>query len=206
MAEFCWRSYHDEKFELTEAEFFKLFPELKEPHKNPLENATGQAFLFDLCSNMCLMFREGGKYYFTHQTFQEYFCALFFSKQKDKFLPAIGDFFENRQNRIYEDKTFEMLCDMIPDKVEEYIFIPFLTNLYERCDREDGFWTFLEIMYPHIRYQRGETDGPILNTPTSYLFNFVKKIKGFYFTYCDDLPHFESLVTEEYIWGTSRWM
>jgi hypothetical protein len=204
LAEFCWRSYHDEKFELTEAEFFKLFSDLKEPHKNPLENATGQAFLFDLCSNMCLMFREGGKYYFTHQTFQEYFCALFFSKQKDKFLPAIGDFFENRHNRIYEDKTFEMLYDMIPDKVEEYIFIPFLTNLYERCDSEDGFWTFLEIMYPHIRYQRGETDRAILNTPTSYLFNFIKKLKGCYLTYCDDLPHCESLVTEEYVWGTDQ--
>ena len=200
-AEFCWRSYYNERFELTEAEFINIFSDLKEPHKSPNETATGQAFLFDLCSNMCLMFREGGKCYFTHRSFQEYFCALFLSKQKDKHLRAIGKLFENRRNRIYGDKTFEMLYDMIPDKVEEYIFIPLLSELYEQCDRKDGFWTFLEIMYPSLMYQRGERDGSLLNTSASSLFNFIKKLKRFYYTYRDDLPHFESLVTEEYVWA-----
>ena len=90
------------------------------------------------------MYFESGKYHFTHRSFQEYFCTLYFSKQKDKHLESIADFFEHRRSRMYGDKTFNMLYDMISDKVEEYMFLPYLTKLYEHCDNEDGYWTFLE--------------------------------------------------------------
>lgn len=87
------------------------------------------------------MYRDDGKYHFIHRSFQEYFCALYFSKQKDKNLRAIGDFFENRRLRSYDDKTFLMLYDMIPEKVDEYIFLPFLSELFNRCDEAAGYWT-----------------------------------------------------------------
>ena len=96
------------------------------------------------------MFYENGKYHFTHRSFQEYFCALYFSKQKDKNLKRIGDFFENKNRRHYSDQTFNMLYDMIPEKIEEYIFSPFLQSLFEMCDAENGYWTFLEKLYPMI--------------------------------------------------------
>lgn len=60
------------------------------------------------------MYYESNRYHFTHRSFQEYFCALYFSKQKDKTLKAIGDFFENKRQRNFGDKTFHMLYDMIP--------------------------------------------------------------------------------------------
>ena len=100
-----------------------------------------------LCDNLCLMYFESGKYHFTHRSFQEYFCALFFSKQKDRTLEGIGDFFDNLRSRNYGDKTFSMLYDMIPGKIDEYVFIPYLKKLFEECDAGDGYWTFLETMY-----------------------------------------------------------
>lgn len=200
-AELCSRSYFDEKFELTEDEFAKYYSVLKEKDKAYDITTTARDYLYDLCSNMCLMYFESGKYHFTHRSFQEYFCALYFSKQKDKHLESIGSFFEKRNRRMSGDKTFDMLYDMIPDKVEEYIFLPFLTRLYERCDSEDGYWTFLETMYPRLIYEIGKINDIICNYSRSYLFNFIKQLNGMWWIVdCNDFPHYDSLVTAEYVY------
>lgn len=199
-AEICSRSYHDEKFELTEEEFSKYYYLLKEREKTGDNTTTASDYLYDLCSNMCLMYFESGKYHFTHRSFQEYFCALYFSKQKDKTLESIGRFFENRRSRMFGDKTFNMLYDMIPDKVEEYIFLPFLTELYEECDQEEGYWTFLEKMYPILIYEKGETDEYVSNSAESYLFDFIQQINGLWSVKCENFPHYGSLVTNEYVY------
>ena len=94
------------------------------------------------------MYFEGNSYHFTHRSFQEYFCALFFSKQKDKFIARLGEFFEKHQRRMFGDRTFYMLYDMVTQKVEEYMLLPFLTSLFDNCNKADGYWTFLEAMYP----------------------------------------------------------
>lgn len=133
-AEFCSRSYHDEKFEFTEGEIAAYYDSLLERKKDTNVTATAEDFIYDAQSNLCLMFYEGGKYFFSHRSFQEYFCAFYFSKQLDKNLGMIGDFFENRRSRNYGDKTFNMLYDMISPNVEEYIFCPFL-NAYRRVDK-----------------------------------------------------------------------
>ena len=119
------------------------------------------------------MFYEGGKYFFSHRSFQEYFCAFYFSRQKDKNLKRIGDFFENRRSRNYGDQTFNMLYDMIPSKVEEYIFYPFISNLLAECQRNEGYWTFLETKYPTLSYEAGETDVCSENTPRAYIYVFM---------------------------------
>ena len=198
-AELCSRSYYDEKFELNKLEFDKYYENLNERRKVDDFNTSPEDFLYDLCSNMCLMYSESGKYHFTHRSFQEYFCALYFSKQKDKTLKIIGDFFENRRS-MHGDKTFSMLYDMIPEKVEEYIFIPYLEELFKKCDSEKGYWTFLEIMYPSIRYEKGDTDEWISNTPNSYIFNFIvnEKISTNGTDDFSTLPHNDSLVDVEY--------
>lgn len=197
-AEFCSRTYHDEKFELSEAEFEEYYYKLKERDKAGDRSTSAEDFLYDLCFNMCLMFFESGKYHFTHRSFQEYFCASYFSKQKDKNLRAIGNFFENRRSRNFGDKTFVMLYDMIPDKIDEYIFLPFLSDLLKECDEADGYWTFLEIMYPYLYYEMGETDDFFSNSPTSYLYEFVKKSFFDNNCVCNGLPFYNSLVTETY--------
>lgn len=121
------------------------------------------------------MFYEGGKYHFTHRSFQEYFCAVYFSKQKDKYLQQIGDFFEHKRTRNYTDKTFDMLYDMIPEKIQEYIFEPYLTQLFDECDSGSGYWTFLEKMYPILYYEKGDTEGCDDNEPQSFLYGFMAR-------------------------------
>ena len=199
-AEFCARSYRDEKFEFTEVLFDKYFNNLNERRKGPW-GITASDFRDDLVENMCLMFYESGKYHFTHRSFQEYFCALYFSKQKDKTLKAIGNFFENKRGRHYSDKTFNMLYDMIPEKIEEYIFEPFLKSLFEECDAEDGYWTFLQKMYPVLYYENGDTEGCADNEPESFIYNSIIRIQGIeaILDY-DDLPYNDEFVTNEWVY------
>lgn len=198
-AEFCARTYRDEKFELREVEFEKYFNALHEKKKGP-PSISASDFRDDLVENMCLMFYEGGKYHFTHRSFQEYFCAVYFSKQKDKYLQQIGDFFEHKRTRNYTDKTFDMLYDMIPEKIQEYIFEPYLTQLFDECDSGSGYWTFLEKMYPILYYEKGDTEGCDDNEPQSFLYGFMARTERFEAVIDgDDLPCDERFQTNE--WG-----
>lgn len=199
-AEFCARSYRDEKFEFTDVLFDKYFNSLHERTKVH-SDISASDFRDDLVENMCLMYYESGKYHFTHRSFQEYFCALYFSKQKDKTLQHIGDFFENKKSRNFTDKTFDMLYDMIPEKVEEYIFEPFLSSLFKECDENDGYWTFLQRMYPVLYYEEGETNSVSLNTPESFLYDSIInicRIRGHFRN--DDLPFDKCFVTNEWVY------
>lgn len=204
-AEFCARSYRDEKYEFTDVEFAKYYYQLLEPKKDD-NRAAASDFQIDLTDSLCLMFSENGKYHFTHRSFQEYFCALYFSKQKDRTLEAIGDFFEKKKNRSYSDKTFAMLYDMIPEKVEEYIFLPFLKNLMEKCNKNDGYWTFLETMYPTIYYEEGETEETSDNDPCSFIYKFIIHLKLIFgIIGQNSFPHCDDFVTAEWVYLDEDW-
>ena len=119
------------------------------------------------------MYKEGEKYYFIHRSFQEYFSAVFFSNQMDDQLERIGEFFEHQRKRMQGDRTFDMLYDMIPDRIDRYIFLPFLKGLWARCDADNGYWTFMEEMYSTIFAQEGEPGDFYENDPESYLYDFI---------------------------------
>ena len=60
------------------------------------------------------------------------------------------------KNRNYSDKTFDMMYDMIPDKIERFIFLPFLDKLISKYSENnmDEYWAFLEDQNPIINNER----------------------------------------------------
>ena len=197
-SEFCARTYCDERFDFTDEDFDRYFTSMTEPKKDN-SPATTTDFITDLVANMCLMYQESRKYHFTHRSFQEYFCAVYFSKQKDKNLGAIGDMFEMKKSRFNQDKTFNMLYDMIPEKIEEYVFLPYLQALFEECDAKDGYWTFLQKIYPTIQYDKGDAYSAE-NESESFLFSFIASVNGFqgvhFFT---EFPEEDDFITGEWV-------
>lgn len=77
------------------------------------------------------------------------------------------------RQKSYHDKTFDMLYDMIPHRVDRYIFAPYLQKLWDECDEKDGYWTFLQYMYPTIYSHSGDVEEWYENTPTDYFYDFV---------------------------------
>ena len=149
-AEFCARTYRDQIIEFDKTLFCsymrKVMERAPEEHaKIPLKN-----FLRDLTDNLCIMYKEGEKYYFIHRSFQEYFTAVYFASGFDTKLINVGKFFDTNGARNY-DKTFDMLYDMIPSKVERFIFMPYLEKLLAGKGRE-AYWSFLESVFGYLYY------------------------------------------------------
>lgn len=212
-AAFCANTYQKQAYSFTESEMIEEFSGILKISRNESERQIPpSAFVEDYTNGICLMYKDGEKYFFMHRSFQEYFCALAFSKQLDENLPAIGDFFEHNDNRkkyrsryglqrLRGDQTFDMLYDMISDRVEKFILLPYLTNLFNDCDRNDGFWTFMQRVRPYYSYEQGEVDGfSIINSP-SFLYDFIitryrlrHRMAGFR----DYMPFCEEFITDRY--------
>ncbi len=171
-SEFCARTYKAGVFEFSADTFAKhMDATIKRIGKHI--DATSRDFLADLTDNLCIMYKEGERYYFIHRSFQEYFCAVFFSTRMDDKLKKIGDFFETQSTRFNGDHTFDMLYDMIPERIDRFVFLPFLQELWEKCDKEKGYWTYLEEMYGEIFGEEGQPGEFYENEPFSFLYSFI---------------------------------
>lgn len=196
-AEFCAVTYYNQKYELTEREVKDFFDNMIIVSEDR-PSFTYKDFLHDLCACMCLMYSEGRKYYFVHRSFQEYFCAVYFSKQMDEKLYDIAtDVFERIGERT-GDKTFAMLYDMIPRKIEKFVFIPYLKELLNECTTKDDYWTYLEKIHPIINYEHGETYDPVGNEPKSFLCAFIISLLDVPPLDSEKIPFFEACVVETY--------
>ena len=80
---------------------------------------------------------------------------------------------------------------MIPEKIEEYVFLPYLKKLINQFERNDGYLTFLEKIYPIIQYididKEYESelleDSPFLENhfvqnENMFLYHFIRKNKN----------------------------
>lgn len=177
-SQFCARTYTDEVLEFTSLTFDSYMAKVLKGSYAEHQGITPHDFLLDLTDNLCIMYCEGPKYYFIHRSFQEYFAAVHFASGYDAKLQKVGNFFEKMQHRSYTDKTFDMLYDMIPEKIERYIFLPFLENLISECSKkgnDEEYWEFLERIYPILYYEEGSTGETYFNEAESFLYQSIIK-------------------------------
>lgn len=140
---------------MSESEFSSY---LERCQKNAPVKINTQDYLYDLSNNLCLLLPDGGKYFFLHRSFQEYFCAKNlksgFEKvstdKKESMSTGLIQFFD-RPDRT-DDTVLDMLYDMVPEKVEEYIIVPFLEGLLdEHLSDSDAYWAFLAKAHPYLK-------------------------------------------------------
>ena len=180
-AQFCARTYTDEFLEFDARSFAAYMSKVLNKADGEQRYIAPRDFLLDLTDNLCIMYHEGEKYYFIHRSFQEYFAALHFASEYDAKLDKIGKFFESMKNRSYTDRTFDMLYDMIPEKVERFIFLPFLERYMEKIGKNGPgaeYWEFLESMYPVLYYEEGTTGETYYNEAESFLYKQIVKGKS----------------------------
>ena len=96
-----------------------------------------------------------------------------------------------------------MLYDMTPQKIDKLIFIPYLEDLFSKCNitTEDGFWDYLELIYPEIIYSVGEAD-PEENRPQSFIYREILKRKGIIRSEIQNiLPYDDDYLQDEFFWA-----
>lgn len=202
--EFCAITYEQEKYDFTPEEISGYFQEVIEA--NELET-TPEAFIEDVTGKICLIYKDGGKYYFVHRSFQEYFVAYFFSRQLEQRFGAVLDILTVRDEMDHDSMVLPMLYGMEPEKTELCIFIPFLEKVFKGKDEESEYRDFLQYFYPFIYYEQGDVDEFFEQTPDSAIYQYiadrysgVKRILD-----GNDLPVLEDFVEKEYVYYDECW-
>ena len=199
LAEFSARTYKEELYEFKIEDIKRVLGEMNIVAREK-PSFSYKDFVDDLMKNLCLLYEEGDTLHWTHRSFQEYFCAYYLSKQKDKYLNRIGtQIFGVKRKYGSHDLAFGLFYDMIPDRVEEYILLPYLESLFADCDdiseyetdddiknieflsyfsRELSYWKFLSRMYTEITYVEGEVQDVHENHPYEFFYNFIIRKYG----------------------------
>ncbi len=152
--EFCAKSYRRGDFEFDRKSFEAYFGKLKSITRLDKSKMKMENFLFDALHSVCLMYEESQSYHFLHRSFQEYFFADYYSRQDDTTLRKLGESLENNgtgrhRGKGFGDMALSMLHDLAPEKVEQFIILPFLDKIWgdENIDEDAKFWKFMYTAY-----------------------------------------------------------
>ena len=174
---FCAETYRKSELSFLKSQLISYFEKIIARLRTEEERQTSpEKLLADFVSGVCMLYKDGERYYFVHRSFQEFFCARCFKKQKPEKLKEIGKFFESQKVNP-NDMAFDFLYEMIPEHVEEYILIPFLEEMFSSCEAGNGYWSYLERFYPEYTYEymdfgpRGKTTSYIMSG--SFLLNYM---------------------------------
>lgn len=202
--EFCTLTYEEEKYDFTPEEISAYFQEVIEA--NDLET-TPEAFIEDVTGKICLIYKDGGKYYFVHRSFQEYFVAYFFSRQLEQRFGAVLDILMVRDAMDHDSVVLPMLYDMEPEKTELCIFIPFLEKVFKGNGEESEYRDFLQCYYPFICYDQGDVNESFVQASDSSIYQYISDrysdikqiLDG------DDLPVLDDFIEKEYVYYDEYW-
>lgn len=202
--EFCTITYEQEKYDFTPEEISAYFQEVIEANEL---GTTPEAFIEDVTGKICLIYKDGGKYYFIHRSFQEYFVAYFFSRQLEQRFDAVLDILTVRDEMDHDSVVLPMLYGMEPEKTELCIFIPFLEKVFCGKDEKSEYKDFLQYFYPFICYEQGEVEEYFVQASDSSIYQYIadrysgvkQMIDG------DDLPVLSHFVEKEYVYYDEYW-
>ena len=202
--EFCTITYEQEKYDFTPEEISAYFQEVIEANEL---GTTPEAFIEDVTGKICLIYKDGGKYYFIHRSFQEYFVAYFFSRQLEQRFDAVLDILTVRDEMDHDSVVLPMLYGMEPEKTELCIFIPFLEKVFCGKDEKSEYRDFLQFFYPFICYEQGEVEEYFVQSSDSSIYQYIadryggvkQMIDG------DDLPVLNHFVEREYVYYDAYW-
>lgn len=107
-------------------------------------------YIYDLVNALCVLYREGLSYKFTHRSFQEYFVAFFLKELPDESMKQLGKQIIYKDTfRASNDNVFGMLCDMAEDRFEQNILLPILKE-YEKDASDDKYGFYFNKLVHHI--------------------------------------------------------
>ena len=179
---FCFLTYQKAKTEFTFPEIdeiFKIFP----PRIKNVLNIRN--FIDDLENCLCVLYKEGNRYKFSHRSFQEYFVAYFLNIQTDsKMRDYSFHLIESGKFSTSADSVFFMLEDMNTQRFNSNILIPLLDKFEKSKTSDENLLEYYILNLPVVievnTESRSTRDFKVsLYLPTegshSFIYNFFKK-------------------------------
>lgn len=184
---FCFSTYCKNKFELSYDEMIDILKIIAktttfEPDK----------FLFDLINSICVIYKEGLSYKFTHRSFQEYFTAVFLKELSDEYMNKLGiNLAKKDWFKASHDNVFFMLRDMAEQRFEQNILLPIIDEFESQSEYSDKYdfyfyqlspkitYSYLDD-YEDICYDDQEIHLLLTRSPMENVINFLYDITKFY--------------------------
>lgn len=143
---FCFLTYQKAKTEFTFPEINEIFKKFPPRIKNVLNIGD---FIDDLGNALCVLYREGNRYKFTHRSFQEYFVAYFLNIQTDSKMRDYSFLLiESGKFSTSADSVFPMLEDMSTQRFNNNILIPLLNKFEESKSGEKDLFEYYILNFP----------------------------------------------------------
>ena len=143
---FCFLTYQKAKTEFTFPEIEDIFKKFPPRIKNVLNIGN---FIYDLENCLCVLYKEGNRYKFSHRSFQEYFVAYFLNIQTDSKMRDYSFLLiESGKFSIRADSVFFMLEDMSTQRFNNNILIPLLTKFEEAKSKDEDLFEYYILNFP----------------------------------------------------------
>ena len=143
---FCFLTYQKAKTEFTFPEIEDIFKKFPPRIKNVLNIGN---FIHDLENCLCVLYKEGNRYKFSHRSFQEYFVAYFLNIQTDSKMRDYSFLLiESGKFSSSADSVFFMLEDMNTQRFNNNILIPLLTRFEEAKSKDEDLFEYYILNLP----------------------------------------------------------
>ena len=187
---FCFLTYQKAKTEFTFPEIEDIFKKFPPRIKNVLNIDN---FIYDLENCLCVLYKEGSRYKFSHRSFQEYFVAYFLNIQTDsKMRDYSFHLIESGKFRTSADSVFPMLEDMSTQRFNNNILIPLLDKFEESKSDEEDLFEYYILNFPVKIIVNSDSN----NTPLSLGFTHVKdNLKSFIYYFFNSTIDYTSYRT-----------
>lgn len=183
---FCFLTYLQNKIEFTYDELMESLG--KVVVRNVSYNK--RDYIDDLINSLCVLYKDGLKYKFTHRSFQEYFTAVFLKELPDSNMEQMGlHLILKDPQKAKNDNTFMMLYDMSEERVEQNILLPLLEEFESGCsgDMFDFYFVQRDPVFRFGSFDDGdgevelviksETGNPVVLFLSNFLNHYVIRTK-----------------------------
>ncbi|WP_062122721.1 NACHT domain-containing protein [Streptococcus cristatus] len=187
---FCFLTYQKAKTEFTFPEIVEIFK--KFPLRIQCKLNIGN-FIHDLENCLCVLYKEGNRYKFSHRSFQEYFVSYFLNIQTDcKMQDYSFHLIESGKFRTSADSVFSMLEDMSTQRFNNNILIPLLDKFEESKSDEEDLFEYYILNFPVKIIVSSDSN----NTPLSLGFIHVQNsLQSFIYYFFDNTINYTSYRT-----------
>ncbi len=155
-AYFCFISYAAGKIEFSWDDLVTI---LKKVKKHNIEFDI-EKYIYDLINSVCVLYKDGLNYKFSHRSFQEYFSAVFLKELSDEKMNELSKQLIYKDGvRIARDSVFDMLYDMTEDRFEQNILLPVLLDYEKDCSDKEKYDFYFERIVHTIRFEDDINEG-----------------------------------------------
>jgi len=105
---------------------------------------SSEKFLLDLLESVCILYKDGIFYTYTHRSFQEYFAAYFLAKFNT---PKRKEILKKLVVPGHRDNVLMLLYEMNPEAIEKDLIMPVLQEMIDRAKNvKGGIYKYIRIL------------------------------------------------------------